>query len=111
MGIRKGDRIALLSDERLEKLILWVGIWRAGAAVAAPNVEMNIAYISEILGALKPKLTLWDAELDVATMTDGVGGTIKKFSNWEPGAAGDPTSAGRDGRAGRAARCCPSWDA
>ncbi len=92
MGIGKGDRVAVLSDERLEKLILWMGIWRAGAAVAAPNVEMNIAYISEILGALKPKLTLWDAELDVATMTDGVGGAIEKFSNWEPGAPRDAKS-------------------
>ncbi len=92
MGIRKGDRIAILSDERLEKLILWVSIWRAGAVVAAPNVEMNIAYISEILHALEPKLTLWDEDLDITTMTDGVGGDIVKFSSWEPDAAGDAQS-------------------
>jgi len=26
-GIRKGDRIGLLSDESVEKMILWMGIW------------------------------------------------------------------------------------
>ena len=33
MGIGKGDMIAVLSDERLEKLMLWMGIWRAGAVI------------------------------------------------------------------------------
>jgi acyl-coenzyme A synthetase/AMP-(fatty) acid ligase len=92
MGVRRGDRVALLSDERLEKLILWVGIWRAGAAVAAPNVEMNIAYISEILRAIEPKLTLWDEDLDVAAMTDGVDGDVVRFSKWRADTAGDAES-------------------
>ena len=35
-GIRKGDRVALLSDENLEKLICWLGIWRLGAVVCRP---------------------------------------------------------------------------
>ena len=92
MGVRKGDCVAVLSDERLEKLILWMGVWRAGAVVAAPNVEMNIAYISEILRAIKPKLTLWSGELDAATMTDGVGGHVVTFAGWETDAAGDAQS-------------------
>ena len=27
-GIKKGDNIALLADESVEKLIIWMGIWR-----------------------------------------------------------------------------------
>ncbi len=89
MGIQKGDRIAVLSDERLEKLMLWMGIWRAGAVIMPLNVEMNINYIAEILRGIKPKLTLWHDDMDVATMTEGVGGDIVKFTSWEPDAEGD----------------------
>ena len=32
-GIRPGDKIAVLSDENVEKLIIWMGIWRYGAAI------------------------------------------------------------------------------
>ena len=89
MGIGKGDMIAVLSDERLEKLMLWMGIWRAGAVIMPLNVEMNIAYISEILCGINPKLTLWHEDMDVETMTEGVGGDIVKFTSWEPDAKGD----------------------
>lgn len=89
MGVGKGDRVAVLSDERLEKLILWMGIWRAGAVIMPLNVEMNIAYIAEILRGIKPKLTLWHEDMDVATMTAGVGGDVVGFTSWDPDAAGD----------------------
>ena len=38
-GIGKGDRVAILSDECLEKLILWMGIWRLGAVVCPLNID------------------------------------------------------------------------
>ena len=88
-GIRKGDRIALLSEERLEKLILWMGIWRAGAVCCPTNVEMNIAYVAEILSHLDCKLALYDAELDIAKMTKGVDIDTVKFASWSKGIAGD----------------------
>ncbi len=87
-GIGKGDKVAVLSEERLEKLILWMGIWRAGAVICPLNVEMNIAYIAEILRNLAPKLTLWHEEMDGRLMTRGVGGEIMTFSTWRRGAAG-----------------------
>ncbi len=91
-GICKGDRVALLSDECLEKLILWLGIWRIGAVVCPLNIEMNIAYVSELLQALEPKLTLWHEDLDGATMTEGVGGDFGRFSHWDPDGLGDAGS-------------------
>jgi len=40
-GIKPGDKVAVLSDEYVEKLIIWMGIWRFGAAMCPLNVEMN----------------------------------------------------------------------
>ena len=71
-GINKGDRVALLTEERLEKLILWMGIWRAGAVCCPTNVEMNISYVSEILRNLDCKLAIYDSDLDIDKMTNGV---------------------------------------
>jgi len=81
-GIQKGDRIALLSEERIEKLILWMGIWRAGAVCCPTNVEMNIAYVAEILSHLDCKLAFYDADLDIAQMTDGVDIAKFAFTDW-----------------------------
>ena len=91
-GIRKGDRVALLTEERLEKLILWMGIWRAGAVCCPTNVEMNIAYVAEILGNLECKIALYDAELDINQMTDGVDIESIKFTGWTNNASGDAKS-------------------
>lgn len=92
-GIQKGDRIALLSEERLEKLILWMGIWRAGAVCCPTNIEMNIAYVAEILGHLDCKLALYDADLDIEKMTEGVEIDAVGFTHWSndiaPDADGD----------------------
>ncbi len=91
-GVRKGDRIALLSEERLEKLILWMGIWRAGAVCCPINVEMNIAYVAEILGHLDCKLAISDASLDIAMMTKGVDIESLSFTDWANDLAGDAAS-------------------
>lgn len=81
-GVQKGDRVALLSEERVEKLIIWMGIWRAGAVCCPINVEMNIAYVSEILGHLDCKLAIYDDTLDIGMMTDGVDIPTVAFKDW-----------------------------
>ena len=91
-GIKKGDRVALLTEERLEKLILWMGIWRAGAVCCPTNVEMNIAYVAEILGNLECKIALYDADLDINQMTDGVDIESIKFTGWGNNLPGDAES-------------------
>jgi acyl-coenzyme A synthetase/AMP-(fatty) acid ligase len=91
-GIKKGDRVALLTEERLEKLILWMGIWRAGAVCCPTNVEMNIAYVAEILGNLECKIALYDADLDINQMTDGVDIESIKFAGWANNLPGDAES-------------------
>ena len=45
-GVRKGSRVLLLSDENLEKLLLWFGIWRLGAVVCPLNIEINAKVVA-----------------------------------------------------------------
>ncbi len=89
-GIGRGDRVALLSGECMEKLIIHAGLWRAGAVVMPLNVEMNQAYMAEYLVMLEPKLTLWQKDLDGAALTAGVGGEITRFGDWRADRVGDP---------------------
>jgi long-chain acyl-CoA synthetase len=91
-GIRKGDKIAVLSDENIEKLIIWMGIWRYGAVVCPLNVEMNQAHLAEILASIGPKLTLWHDDLDGAALTAGVPGETMVFSAWPGGKTGGKTA-------------------
>ena len=70
-GVGHGDRVALLSEESLEKLILWLGIWRLGAVVCPLNVEMNAAHVGEILAHIGPRFSFVHEALDADAM--GVG--------------------------------------
>ena len=88
-GIEKGDKIGLLSDESLEKLIIWMGIWRYGAVVCPLNVEMNQDHVRDLLGTIGPKLTLWHKDVDGPGMTEGLDGEILRFEGWDPDAPGD----------------------
>ena len=83
-GLGAGDKIALLSEENLEKLVLWLGIWRIGAVVCPLNVEINRTYIGEILGNIEPALVLWHENLDGAALTQGVECPNIQFSRWSP---------------------------
>lgn len=63
-GIRRGDTVVLLAHEVLEKLLLWLGIWRIGAAVCPITVELHEAHLTFIADLVKPKLILIHQELD-----------------------------------------------
>src|SRR5258708_31554102 len=61
-GVGRGSRVLLLSDETLEKLLIWLAVWRLGAVVAPLNIELNATLIAET--AVSPVLTLVHQELD-----------------------------------------------
>src|ERR1700681_3420442 len=63
-GVGKGGRVLLLSDETLEKLLIWLACWRLGAVVAPLNIELNATLIADLAGAVGPVLTLVHKELD-----------------------------------------------
>src|ERR1700738_1095775 len=57
-GVGKGSRVLLLSDETLEKLLIWLAVWRLGAVVAPLNIELNAGLIADLARAGGPGPTL-----------------------------------------------------
>lgn len=88
-GIKPGDKIAVLSDENVEKLIIWMGIWRYGAAICPLNVEMNEVHLVEILEGIAPALTIWHTDLDGPKLTAGMSTPTIRFDSWHADQAGD----------------------
>ena len=70
-GVGKGSRVLLLSDETLEKLLIWLAVWRLGAVVAPLNIELNATLIADLATAVSPVLTLVHKELDGPTLLAG----------------------------------------
>src|SRR5262249_60936792 len=70
-GVDKGSRVLLLSDENLEKLLIWLAVWRLGAVVAPLNIELNAPLIADLAVAVAPVLTLAHKELDGGALLAG----------------------------------------
>jgi len=51
-GIQKGSRVLVLSDECLEKLLIWFGVWRIGAVICPFNLEINEKQMADLTAAL-----------------------------------------------------------
>jgi acyl-coenzyme A synthetase/AMP-(fatty) acid ligase len=71
LGVRKGSRVLLLSDECLEKLLIWFATWRLGAVVAPLNIELNERLIADLATAVNPVVTLVHKELDGKALLAG----------------------------------------
>jgi acyl-coenzyme A synthetase/AMP-(fatty) acid ligase len=67
-GLKKGDRILLLSDECLEKLLIWFGAWRIGAVVCPLNIEINEKMMVDLVRSVNPKLIFCHMALDMAAL-------------------------------------------
>jgi long-chain acyl-CoA synthetase len=70
-GVRKGTRVLLLSDECLEKLLIWLATWRLGAVIAPLNIELNEKLIADLAKSVNPVLTLVHKDLDGAALLAG----------------------------------------
>jgi len=81
-GIGRGGKVAVLADENLEKLICWMGIWRLGAVICVPNVELNRNHLSLILGNMRPDLVLVHADMHDPALTEGLACESIVFSAW-----------------------------
>ena len=81
LGIGKGDRVLLLSEDCLEKLLLWLALWRVCAVVCPFNIEVNLQHIGSLAATVKPKLTLVHKDVDDAALGDIAGSRIR-FGSW-----------------------------
>ena len=89
-GVKKGDRVLLLSDETLEKLLIWLGAWRLGAVICPLNIELNTEHLAELAGMIRPKVMLVHKELDGPALTRGVDAPLIRFGAWNPASGADP---------------------
>jgi acyl-CoA synthetase (AMP-forming)/AMP-acid ligase II len=91
-GVGKGDRVLLLSDENLEKLLIWLAVWRLGAIVAPLNVELNAALLGDLAAAVGPVLTLVHKELDGNALLAGK--PFIRFGRYTPSLSSPASGAG-----------------
>lgn len=82
LGVGKGDRVLLLSDESLEKLLLWFGIWRLGAIVCPLNIELNAEHLVSLTAVIKPRLVLFHKDLDGAALVGAAPAPRLRFGVW-----------------------------
>jgi len=88
-GIAKGSRILLLSDECLEKLLIWFGAWRIGAVVCPLNIEINEKVMAELTRAVNPALILCHKDLDMAALVGDHRAPRIRFGRWSAAGAAD----------------------
>ncbi|MDB5509695.1 MAG: AMP-dependent synthetase/ligase [Hyphomicrobiales bacterium] len=88
-GVGHGDKVVVLSDEVLEKLIVWLACWRIGAVVCPLNVELNSEHVSSLTALIGPKLILVHKDLDKAAFTVGAAAPVSVFGAWSD----DPANA------------------
>jgi acyl-coenzyme A synthetase/AMP-(fatty) acid ligase len=88
-GIRKGSRVLVLSDENLEKLLIWFGVWRIGAVICPFNLEINEKQMATLTKALDPALILYHKEIDVAPLVGDARAERIRFGAWSPSGAKD----------------------
>jgi acyl-coenzyme A synthetase/AMP-(fatty) acid ligase len=89
-GIGKGGRVLVLSDENLEKLLIWLGAWRIGAVVCPFNLEINEKQMVALTAALDPALILYHKEIDVGPLVGDARAPRIRFGAWLADGAKDP---------------------
>lgn len=80
LGVGRGDRVLLLSDECLEKLILWLGVWRIGAVVCPLNIELNTKHLGYLSNLIGPKVILIQEGLELPEIEADA--PIFRFGTW-----------------------------
>ena len=84
-GVGRGDKVVVLADERLEKLLVFLAVWRVGAIACPFHVEMSVAHLRAIVTYIGPRLVLWHADLDGDRIVEGLGYPSVQFSSWPDG--------------------------
>jgi long-chain acyl-CoA synthetase len=71
-GFKANDRVALMSNNSIEHLLIYLGVMAYGATVCTIHVEMNALYIDEIISSVKPKIILFEeaAGLDISSIDE-----------------------------------------
>jgi long-chain acyl-CoA synthetase len=84
-GIGLNDRVALLSNNSLEHLAVYIATLAYGATICTIHVEMNAAYFESILNATNAKLVLYEEGLGLEKLAGKVPGDWQPLGSLNPG--------------------------
>ena len=80
-GVGRGDRVAILSDECIEKLVLMFAAWRCGASACPFHAEIANDHLQSILATITPSLVIWrEGDLDGREITRDLECTVLSFT-------------------------------
>jgi long-chain acyl-CoA synthetase len=91
MGVGKGSRVVLLADNGIEKIAVWLGIWRIGAVVCPLDLSFMRTAAATILQTIGPDLVIADPRqggIEIAAK-------VLRLTEWTPGAAVVEAGAGQ----------------
>ncbi len=88
-GFRAGDRVALLSNNSIEHLAVYLGVMAYGATVCTVHVEMNLENLADILHALGPRLSLFEEGLAPDPIREAAPGSGSPSGSGNPKGARD----------------------
>lgn len=72
LGVSRGDRVAILSGDCIEKLVLMFAAWRCGASACPFHAEIATDHMRAILKTIEPALVIWRTDLDGMEITAGI---------------------------------------
>ncbi|MBM3485071.1 MAG: acyl--CoA ligase [Alphaproteobacteria bacterium] len=87
-GIGRGDRVVVLADERIEKLVLMIAAWRLGAVACPFHTEINLDHLRFILTTIAPKIVFWHESVDGPSLAGHLRVPVVRFDRW-PAAGAD----------------------
>lgn len=81
-GVTPGGRVAILSGECIEKLVLMFAAWRCGASACPFHAEIAADHLASILATIDPALVLWRrGDLDGAALTAALACPVYSFES------------------------------
>ena len=84
-GLAANDRVLMLAENSVEFHAVFVGVLRYGATIVTVNVDMNQAHLAEILGAVRPKIVIYQAGLGVEVLSSTSSARWIEMGAWAPG--------------------------
>ena len=84
-GIGRNDRVALLSNNSIEHLIVYLASLAYGCTICTIHVEMNARYFEGILKAVNAPLVIEEPDLPALQgLREKIGGEWHSLGDWSP---------------------------
>lgn len=80
--IGANDRVLLLAENSVENMAVFVSTLRYGATLATVHTEMNQAHLADIIGAINPRVVLYQEGLGLEALRDGAPGDWHDLGEW-----------------------------